>query len=652
MSIWPLYADHDGGSASSFTHGRSASTALGRPNLTNWELFVREALQNSWDARDRTSADDGVTFAIDYRLLDDHSSDILRRRVFGNGTEHVPGLQEALATKNIPLLIVSDSGTTGLRGPTNALFAADGPSDFNSFVREIGRSASKEVKGGSYGFGKGVFFTAGRSRTILVYTRTVDQNGDRVHRFIAVANDDSYEHEGFKYTGRHWWGVEKEFEDPRNGNCTVFAEPLNGANADNAAKFFKMDRHFTEEKQTGTSIAVIDPAFEDSSTKQIDQIARALTRWAWPHMVHTPEDEDALHFAVTHNSEEVPVPDPKADPLLKEFVTAYLDSLSVDPGDGEGFGFRRSTEVSSVRSGSPIRGLGRLGNREIQGKLSNQKGVIENASSSIALMRGPRMVVEYRTGPTDRFGREYAAVFSAVDELDREFALSEPTTHDAWHPRTLTDQDLTGSTWKSTNNPVRIALDHMDKLIRSWSSDGSSEKESPYDNASRQVGSMLGGVLGSIPGTSMTRQKESKARSTSSTGGGKARGKKRALTTRIVNLLPDGDELYAVFEISLDLPSGASPVALEVNVEVQTDTGRTRNWDELGYRPVIAGWRHVGQSDSARNLRPPRHAATASDSEIITLTHEHDSAVLFVRQQRGLALSLEINQTQTDAEED
>lgn len=652
MSIWPLYADHDGGSASSFTHGRSASTALGRPNLTNWELFVREALQNSWDARDRTSSDDGVTFAIDYRLLDDHSSDILRRRVFGNGTEHVPGLQDALAKQNIPLLIVSDSGTTGLRGPTNARVAADGPSDFNSFVREIGRSASKEVKGGSYGFGKGVFFTAGRSRTILVYTRTTDEDGDRVHRFIAVANDDSYEHEGFKYTGRHWWGVEKPFKDPRNENSTVFAEPLTGGKADNAAAFFKMDRHFTEEKQTGTSIAVIDPAFEDSSAEQMDQIARALTRWAWPHMVHTPDDEDALHFAVTHNAEDVPVPDPKADPLLKEFVTAYLDSLAVNPGDGEGFAFRRSTEVSSVRSGRPARGLGRLGIREIQGRLSSQKSVVEHAASSIALMRGPRMVVEYRKGPADRFGREYAAVFSAVDGLDREFALSEPTTHDAWHPRTLTDQDLTGSKWGSKNNPVKIALDHMDKLIRTWSSDGSVEKESPYDNASRQIGSMLGGVLGSIPGTAMTRKKEPNARSSASKGSSKARGRKRAPRSRLVNLLPDGDELYAVFEVSIDLPAHSHPVALDVSVQVETDTGPTRSWDELGYRPVITGWRHDSESETARSLRPPRHSATAGDSDVVTLTPEHDTAVLFVRQQRGLALSLKISQTQTSTEED
>lgn len=649
MGVYPLYHDADGGSASTFTHGRSASTALGRPNLTNWELFVREALQNSWDARDKTSADDGVTFAIDYRLLDDHSSDILRRRVFGRGTAHVPGLKSALAKQNIPLLIVSDSGTTGLRGPTNAAIATDGPSDFNSFVREIGRSATKAVKGGSYGFGKGVFFTAGNSRTILVYTRTTDEFGDRVHRFIAVANDDSYEHDGFKYTGRHWWGIQEEFEDRRTGNTSVFAEPMTGAQADNAAQFFKMDQHFTEEKQTGTSIAVIDPAFEDSSSEQLGQIARALTRWAWPHMVHTPEDEDELNFVVTHNSQPVPVPDPREDPLLKEFVAAYRDSLMVDPAKAEGFSFRRSTEVSSVRSGRPVHGLGRLGIREINGRISDQKSVIDHTAGSIALMRGPRMVVEYRSGPADRLGREYAAVFSAADDLDREFALSEPTTHDAWHPRTLTDQDLTGSTWKSRNNPVKIALDHMDRLIRTWSADGSGDKESPYDNASRQIASMLGGVLSGIPGTSLSAKKEPKDRSGS--GGTTRKTRQGTPRTRLVNLIPDGDELYAVFRLSMDCPAGTPPAAFEVNVQVETDAGPTRNWNDLGYHPVIENWRFITDETPLRDLRPSRHSAASGDSDTVTLSPEHDTAVLFVRQQRGLAVSLKITRTHTDSEE-
>ena len=48
--------------------GRSAASALGRPNLDAWELFTRETLQNSWDARDQSSTDDGVT-SVSYTHL-------------------------------------------------------------------------------------------------------------------------------------------------------------------------------------------------------------------------------------------------------------------------------------------------------------------------------------------------------------------------------------------------------------------------------------------------------------------------------------------------------------------------------------------------------------------------------------------------------
>lgn len=644
-----LYADHDSGTTSSLTHGRSASKALGRPDdLSNWELFVRESLQNSWDARDQLSADDGVTFAIDYELLDKNSSDILRRSVFGQGTTHVPGLNQALAKECVPLLIVSDSGTTGLRGPTNAVLAAEGPSDFNSFIREIGRSASKEVKGGSYGFGKGVFFIAGRSRTILVYTRTIDDNGTPVNRFIAVADDDSYTDAGFNYTGRHWWGERTEFKDTRDDSISIYAEPITGPQADNTAKLFKMDRYFTEERPTGTSIAVVDPAFEGPSEIHMSQIARALTRWAWPHMVYTPSGEDKLHFMVSHNGSDIQVPDPQNDPILKEFVSAYKDSLDVDLSKPEGFTFRKTTEVSSVRSNRPARGLGRIGIRELTNQSSGSNSIIGNSMNSIALMRGHRMVVEYRSGPTDRFGRQYAAVFTADDDLDGEFALSEPTTHDAWHPSTLTKQDLGSSTWTSSSNPVRIALNHMDKLIQSWGTEPTTNRDSPYDNASRQIASRLGGILSGIPGTSMSERKKPVLRA--DVRGVKKGADQGTPESRLVNLLPHGDELYAVFQLSMNCPKGTPPAAFNIDVQVETDTGPTRKWDELGYRPVIESWRFLREGSSLKDLRPSRHSAGDSDSDTVTLSPDHNTAILFVRQRRGLAISLKITRIRSESE--
>ena len=152
--------------------GNSARSALGRPDLDSWELFTRETLQNSWDARDSTSDEDGVTFSIDYEDLTGHRAEALRD-FFGNQTPGLPALQKLLNSgSDIPILVVSDSGTTGLQGPT----AASGTrgrnerEDFVSFIRNIGRPSSKELKGGTYGFGKGVFFNMSLTDTVLVYT--------------------------------------------------------------------------------------------------------------------------------------------------------------------------------------------------------------------------------------------------------------------------------------------------------------------------------------------------------------------------------------------------------------------------------------------------------------------------------------------------
>ena len=100
--------------------GRSAASALGRPNLDAWELFTRETLQNSWDARDQSSTDDGVTFSIRYESLSETASAALRQ-FFDGGTDGLPKLERFLASpSDLDLLIVSDAGTTGLQGSTSA----------------------------------------------------------------------------------------------------------------------------------------------------------------------------------------------------------------------------------------------------------------------------------------------------------------------------------------------------------------------------------------------------------------------------------------------------------------------------------------------------------------------------------------------------
>ncbi|VEH72647.1 Uncharacterised protein [Corynebacterium segmentosum] len=126
-------------------HGNSATNALGRPSLESWDLFTRETLQNSWDARDTSSHDDGVSYSIRYHELTGYRADELRN-FFDEGTRGLNNLDEYLHGEDadtLPILVVSDSGTAGLRGPTSAAMKYEKEDDFVALVRNIGRNSSK-----------------------------------------------------------------------------------------------------------------------------------------------------------------------------------------------------------------------------------------------------------------------------------------------------------------------------------------------------------------------------------------------------------------------------------------------------------------------------------------------------------------------------
>src|SRR5690606_26852557 len=82
--------------------------------------------------------------------------------------EHLP-LRPSLNGPVIRVMTVSDRGTTGLGGPTRADSAVTRNHDFVSFVRNVGEPRDNELGGGTYGFGKGVFYLVSQAGTILVH---------------------------------------------------------------------------------------------------------------------------------------------------------------------------------------------------------------------------------------------------------------------------------------------------------------------------------------------------------------------------------------------------------------------------------------------------------------------------------------------------
>lgn len=464
------------------TYGTSATKALGRPSLDRWEMFTRETLQNSWDARDENSFTDGVTFAIDYTVLTGAARNKLADFFGTNTTGLENSLGKFLQQSSYPLLLVSDTGTVGLRGPTSAAAQYQGRDDFVSFVRNIGRNASKAMKGGTYGFGKGVFFDASQVGTVLIYTRTVNELGNPETRFIAMANSESYCAHDTNYTGRHWWGVETH-----GTYLDRYAEPFRNQEADSLASQLGMDRYFSDEQPTGTCVAVLDPAFDTldpGDTPQDEQpqlameaIAKALTKWAWPHMLGVHKRLDPITFRLSNQGRNVPIPDPATDVSLKRMVAAYRVSEELPEPAGyhevlEKWVPKGRIQTRDITSKRPPEYLGRLYlHREI--RPSGKSDVTnEQFDNHIALIRNPRMVVKYLAGQKDPNGGHYSGVFIASSKLDPLFAACEPPAHDKWEPSKEVLEDprfyflRKGEMKPRTSHPVNIALTGIKNLLK------------------------------------------------------------------------------------------------------------------------------------------------------------------------------------------
>lgn len=444
---------------------RTTRRALGAHTLGFWELFLRETLQNSWDARQAAAGP--IKFSVDAWTATLGQRTYLRDYVL---TDPPPllGLDLALEDPDLTLLAVSDSGTWGLSGPTRADIdpktIPGGRTDFVDLVRDTGRRADKGYAGGTYGFGKVVLCEASAVSTVVIYTRTM-MNGQDGSRLIAMAiGDNEYTEYGTRYTGRHWWGN----VDMRK----QLAEPLLGADADRAA--FILGMHKLINGLTGTAILVVAPRAPDAQPgENLQQItaavAHAAAEYAWPHML--PGRPSSIDLKVTLNGTPVPVPSPATDQRLNQFADAFircrqLTEATLQPGDMWPWHLR------VLVTSHPKAVLGTLAWRQSGAPAALTAN--NEPRSQVALIRDPHFVVTYRDVPADPSGRETFGVFLASPDLDARYAGSEPPTHDAWIPAKGTHFD-----------PARRALKQITDAI----------KERPKGDRSRGTGGEAPGVV-------------------------------------------------------------------------------------------------------------------------------------------------------------
>jgi hypothetical protein len=396
---------------------------LGRPELDLLTILVRESAQNSWDARIE-DLPDPVDFRIDMWTVGPAHAGAWRELLLDGApmsAEHFP-LRETLKRRPARVLAVSDRGTRGLGGPTRADDAVGPERDFVSFIRNIGEPRDTALGGGTYGFGKGIFYLLSGSGTVLVHSRCRVPQGGYETRLIGCTLWKSYvAQEGDserRYTGRHWWG-------DMSGDVV---EPLVGPAAEAVAQQLGL-RGFGPQ-ETGTTIVVIDPNLDElEPTEAADYLAETVAWHLWPKMISADGKDPDMRFTVTCDGLEHRVPDPRDTRPLNMFVDAY-ETMTGSGG----------RELACLK---PKQHLGRLGLvKRIMPPLEPTRASrmldIEDLVHHVCLMRPAELVVTYHPGPKPpSVNQGYAGVFRADEAMDDVYAKAEPPTHDAWHPQSL-----------------------------------------------------------------------------------------------------------------------------------------------------------------------------------------------------------------------
>ncbi|MFE7261982.1 hypothetical protein ACFU9B_07920 [Streptomyces sp. NPDC057592] len=401
---------------------------LGRPELDLLTILVRESAQNSWDARIPESSAP-VDYRIDMWTVGPAHAGAWRELLLNGAPAERDSfpLHEVLRRSSIRVLVVSDRGTRGLGGPTRA-DAFEPERDFVSFIRNIGEPRDNALGGGTYGFGKGIFYLLSNAGTILVHSRCRTAHDGYETRLIGctlwksyVANDSGVNR---RHTGRHWWGDTSD----------AVVEPLTGQDAETVARRLGL-RPFGPE-ETGTMVVVIDPILDElTPVEAAGYLAESIAWHLWPKMIDTGGRPADMRFTVTCDGVDFPVPDPRETRPLNMFVAAYEKMTGPDG--------------SELHCNRPKRYLGRLGLEKritppLEPSRASRMVDIEDIVHHVCLMRPAELVVTYRPGPKPpSVNQGYAGVFRADESMDEIYARAEPPTHDAWNPQSLEKPEST-----------------------------------------------------------------------------------------------------------------------------------------------------------------------------------------------------------------
>ena len=223
--------------------GSSVLSSIQNNSMSTIDLMIRESLQNSLDA--------GIDNIGIYRSVDVNYT--IGKFTKTNLTNELEGISVDLKNKiketECSFISIEDKNTVGLNGKIKYSDAKEKYGNFRKLVYEIAKLQTKEDAGGSWGYGKTVYFRVGIG-LVVFYTR-FKENGEYVERLACTYIEDETKYNSLLHNikrnnrGIAWFG------DEQNGS------PYPIENHDYISNFLKIfDLKCYAGRETGTKIII------------------------------------------------------------------------------------------------------------------------------------------------------------------------------------------------------------------------------------------------------------------------------------------------------------------------------------------------------------------------------------------------------------
>lgn len=186
--------------------GQGLIRAIQNNNMPILDLLVRESVQNSLDAAEKST---------DFVQVDFGVSSFDSNRLAGE----LEGIEETLSSRfgsrKCKYLYIRDSKTIGLTGPLH--FTDKNSAEKKNLLKlvyEIAKPQDEKGAGGSWGYGKTIYFRIGIG-LVIYYSRIKQETGEYQSRLAACLVEDENREDAIlsnpsldAHRGLAWWGAE------------------------------------------------------------------------------------------------------------------------------------------------------------------------------------------------------------------------------------------------------------------------------------------------------------------------------------------------------------------------------------------------------------------------------------------------------------